>query len=84
MAESSPAEVMTRVNRLVMTGEDEVMATVLYLVLDRENGELTFASAGHPPPLVLGPDGVSFLEGGRAVPIGAVEPVATKRKVSVE
>jgi PAS domain S-box-containing protein len=75
LAESSPAEVMGRVNRLVMSAEDEVMATVLYLVLDREKGELTFASAGHPPPLVLAPDGVSFLEGGRAVPIGAVEPV---------
>jgi PAS domain S-box-containing protein len=75
LAESSPAEVMRRVNRLVMTAEDEVMATVLYLVLDRESGELTFASAGHPPPLVLGDDEVHFLEGGRAVPIGAVEPV---------
>jgi PAS domain S-box-containing protein len=75
LAESSPAEVMRRVNRLVMTAEDEVMATVLYLVLDRESGELTFASAGHPPPLVLGDEEVHFLEGGRAVPIGAVEPV---------
>jgi PAS domain S-box-containing protein len=83
MAESSPAEVMTRVNRLVMSAEDEVMATVLLLVLDRENGELTFASAGHPPPLVLGPDGVSFLEGGRAVPIGAVEPVLFREASAV-
>ena len=83
IAESSPAEVMTRVNRLVMSGEDEVMATVLYLVLDRENGELTFASAGHPPPLVLADDGVSFLEGGRAVPIGAVEPVLFREASAV-
>ncbi|MEA2400046.1 MAG: hypothetical protein QOK00_449 [Thermoleophilaceae bacterium] len=74
LAESSPAEVMARVNRLVMTGEDDAMATVLYLVLDRETGEVCFASAGHPPPLVLGADGAHFLEGGRAVPIGAVDP----------
>jgi len=74
VAESSPAEVLTRVNRLVMSGEEEVMATVLYLVLDRETGDVAFASAGHPPPLVLGADGAHFLEGGRAVPIGAVEP----------
>ena len=63
LAENSPAEVMARVNRLVMTGEDEVMATVLYLVLDRETGEVSFASAGHPPPLVLVP-------GRRLVPRG--------------
>jgi PAS domain S-box-containing protein len=74
IAESSPAEVMSRVNRLVLSGEEEAMATALYLVLDRETGEVCFASAGHPPPLVLAADGAHFLEGGRAVPIGAVEP----------
>ena len=83
LAESSPAEVMRRVNRLVMTAEDDVMATVLYLVLDRESGELSFASAGHPPPLVLADDGVRFLEGGRAVPIGAVEPVLFREASAV-
>jgi PAS domain S-box-containing protein len=81
VAETSPSEVMARVNRLVMSGEDDVMATVLYLVLDRETGDVTFASAGHPPPLVLSPDGARFLEGGRAVPIGAVE-LGTFREAS--
>jgi PAS domain S-box-containing protein len=75
LAEGSPAEVMARVNRLVLSGEEEAMATVLYLVLDRETGEVSFASAGHPPPLVLLPDGgAHFLEGGRSVPVGAAEP----------
>jgi PAS domain S-box-containing protein len=74
LAESSPAEVMARVNRLVMSGEEELMATVLYLVLDRETGDVTFASAGHPPPLVLAEDGARFLDGGRSVPVGAAEP----------
>src|SRR5262249_38085913 len=55
------------------SGED-AMATVLYLVLDRETGEVSFTSAGHPPPLVLSRDGASFLEGGRSVPIGAADP----------
>ena len=32
------------------------------------------APPGHPPPLVLAPDGPRFLEGGRSVPIGAAEP----------
>jgi PAS domain S-box-containing protein len=83
LAENSPAEVMARVNRLVMSGEEEVMATVLYLVLERETGEVSFASAGHPPPLVLAPDGVSFLEGGRAVPIGAVDPGVFREATAV-
>ena len=73
LAEASPAEVMARVNRLVISGEEDAMATALYLVLDRETGEVTFASAGHPPPLVLSSEGPQFLEGGRAVPVGAAE-----------
>jgi PAS domain S-box-containing protein len=74
LAEASPAEVMARVNRLVMSGEEEAMATVLYLVLDRETGDVSFASAGHPPPLVLSSEGARYLEGGRSVPVGAAEP----------
>ena len=49
------------------------MATVLYLVLDRETSEVVYTSAGHPPPLVVGPDGAEFLDGGRSVPVGATE-----------
>jgi PAS domain S-box-containing protein len=73
LVESSPAEVVARINRLVMSGVEQVMATVLYLVLDRETGEVAFSAAGHPPPLVLAPDGPRFLEGGRSVPIGAAD-----------
>ncbi|MEA2362516.1 MAG: hypothetical protein QOD71_1661 [Thermoleophilaceae bacterium] len=83
LAESSPAEVMAKVNRLVMTGEEDVMATALYLVLDRETGDVWFASAGHPPPLMLAADGAHFLEGGRAVPIGAVDQSVFREATAV-
>jgi PAS domain S-box-containing protein len=74
LTEASPAEVMARVNQLVLSEEDEAMATALYLVLDRETGEIAFASAGHPPPLALSASGPRFLEGGRGAPIGAASP----------
>jgi PAS domain S-box-containing protein len=74
LVESSPAEVMARVNRLAASGaEDSVVGTALLLMLDRETGELTYTSAGHPPPLVLGPDGAEYLEGGRSMPVGAAQ-----------
>jgi PAS domain S-box-containing protein len=38
LVEASPAEVMARINRLVRSGVEEAMATVLYLVLDRGRG----------------------------------------------
>jgi anti-sigma regulatory factor (Ser/Thr protein kinase) len=59
------------------------MATVLYLVLDRETGEVTFSAAGHPPPLVIAPDGPYFLDGGRSVPIGAADPAVFREETAV-
>ena len=83
LVESSPAEVMARVNRLVTSGVEDAMATVLYLVLDRETGDVTFSAAGHPPPLLLGPDGPRFLEGGRSVPVGAGDPAVFREESAV-
>ena len=83
LIESSPAEVVARINRLVMTGVEQVMATVLYLVLDRETGEVAFSAAGHPPPLVIGPDGPRFLEGGRSVPIGAADAAVFREATAI-
>ncbi len=83
LVESSPAEVVARINRLVMSGVEDAMATVVYLVLDRETGEVSYSSAGHPPPLVLTPDGPVFLEGGRSVPIGASDPAVFREASAV-
>jgi PAS domain S-box-containing protein len=83
MVEASPAEVVARINRLVMTGVEQVMATVLYLVLDRESGEVSFSAAGHPPPLVIAPGGPHFLEGGRSVPIGATDPAVFRESTAI-
>lgn len=73
LVEGSPAETVGRVDRLLAHEGAGAMATVLFLLLDRDTGEVAFASAGHPPPLVLTPDGPRFLEGGRSVPVGATD-----------
>ena len=39
--------------------------------------------AGHPPPLVLAPDGARFLEGGRSVPIGAADPAVFREATAI-
>src|SRR4029453_4917757 len=83
MVEASPAEVVARINRLVMSGVEQVMATVLYLVLDRESGEVAWSAAGHPPPLVIASDGSHFLEGGRSVPIGAADLAVFRESTAI-
>ena len=72
---TSPAELLRRMLRHV--DEDE-MATALCLTLDPYTQELTYASAGHPPSLLV--DGnaaeVTRLELALAPPLGYVQPSA--------
>jgi anti-sigma regulatory factor (Ser/Thr protein kinase) len=46
-----------------------VGATALCVTLE-PTGVLRWCAAGHTPPLVAGPDGVRYLDGGRAEPLG--------------
>jgi anti-sigma regulatory factor (Ser/Thr protein kinase) len=66
-----PAEALGRLGRLLSDLTPATIATVWYGQFDPESGRLTFASAGHPPPLLLGPDGrAHFVEELRAPPLG--------------
>ena len=68
--EHGPARVLELVDRVVLL-EPGRMATLVLVVIDPALGELRMASAGHPPPLLAGPDGAaSFLEGGASIPLG--------------
>ncbi len=70
----SPAQVLSLLNRLLRdVGTPHQMATLVVMVLDPETGELRYANAGHPPPLVATPDGRAvFLEDAVGVPLGAI------------
>jgi PAS domain S-box-containing protein len=67
----SPSEVVARLDRLVQRLEGDQMATLVYAVIDADWSNVCFASAGHPPPLLLGPDGAAeYLWDGRSMPLG--------------
>jgi anti-sigma regulatory factor (Ser/Thr protein kinase) len=62
---------------------DSTFATLVYAVLDHDAGVCRFTSAGHPPPLVVYPDGrATYLEGGRGPPLGTF-PGASYRQQAV-
>jgi len=71
---SDPAELLQRLNHYVLSMAWDDMATLLLAVIDPAAAALEYASAGHPPPLVMGPDGeAAYLVGGRGAPLGALE-----------
>lgn len=73
LAETSctPSEVLSKLNRLMV--EDFPIGrfvTMVYAVLDPANRTLTFASAGHLPPLLIENGSARFLPSERGMPLG--------------
>jgi PAS domain S-box-containing protein len=60
-----PGDVLTRLNRHQLAISAEEMFTVLYAIIDPGVGTVSWANAGHPPPLLHKSSGHSdYLEGG--------------------
>jgi PAS domain S-box-containing protein len=71
---ASPASALDRLNRFLLSLAWDSMATALVLVLEPATGRMTYANAGHPPPIVLGADGTTrSLTDSLSVPLGALD-----------
>ena len=68
-----PSVVLERTDAFAQELERRGMATLLYAVIDPEAGAFRFASAGHPPPLIVTPSReIVFAEGRSGSPLGTV------------
>ncbi|HXG76163.1 MAG TPA: SpoIIE family protein phosphatase [Gaiellaceae bacterium] len=77
-----PASTLGRLDQLAGEVLDATFATIVYAVVDPASGACRFASAGHPPPVLLRPDGtVELLEGGRGLPLGTGMPAKYRQAV---
>ncbi|MGP3939762.1 SpoIIE family protein phosphatase [Streptomyces sp. 6N106] len=73
--ELPPEEVLAHLNEVVSDLGDDSFATCLYAVYDPVSGCSSLARAGHPPPLIVRPDGsVECLDPTPDPPLGAAEP----------
>jgi CheY-like chemotaxis protein/anti-sigma regulatory factor (Ser/Thr protein kinase) len=69
VVESVP-ELLVRLDQFAEKIEEARFGTVAAVQLQPETGELSYSLAGHPPPLVIDPEGGSeFLEGGAGLPL---------------
>ncbi|MDL5199204.1 PP2C family protein-serine/threonine phosphatase [Streptomyces sp. ALI-76-A] len=68
-----PQAVLTELNEYLHLYHRGQMATAAYLLYHRPTRALTYVKAGHPPPLVVRPDGSSrYLDGPISPPVGPV------------
>jgi anti-sigma regulatory factor (Ser/Thr protein kinase) len=69
VVESVP-ELIGRLDQFAEKIEEARFGTVAAVQLQPETGELRYSLAGHPPPLVIDPEGKgAFLEGGAGLPL---------------
>ena len=68
---ASPAEIMRRLLR--HSQEGELMITVACVSLDPYTGELAYSVAGHPPPLLVEPEGPVRLDEASSPPLGVAD-----------
>jgi serine phosphatase RsbU (regulator of sigma subunit) len=66
----SPGKVLRRTNLALARLLPEVIATVACVVLDAATGDLTYANAGHPPPLVTTATSTEYLDSETGVMLG--------------
>jgi serine/threonine-protein kinase RsbW len=71
-AEAGPAGLLERLDRFVDRVDSARMATVGYAEIMLDTGDMTYACAGHLPPLLQEPGAEPrYLMGGRSAPLGS-------------
>jgi PAS domain S-box-containing protein len=75
-----PSESIAKLSSFIATQEPEAFATIICLDIDPLSGAVTWASAGHPAPILLSGQGTSrHLRGKAAPPIGYAYPPSAGR-----
>jgi serine phosphatase RsbU (regulator of sigma subunit)/anti-sigma regulatory factor (Ser/Thr protein kinase)/DNA-binding NarL/FixJ family response regulator len=68
---SSPHVVVSRLNALALSISDDVLATLIYAVLEPGLSTGSFVNAGHPPPVRVSSDGAQQVPSQSSPPVGA-------------
>lgn len=79
-----PANVLLKLNRLLVEDfPSGRFVTMIYAVLDPAMRTLTFASAGHLPPLLIDGSGARFLDTEKGIPLGLGYGEYSERQIAL-
>jgi PAS domain S-box-containing protein len=81
LEDPNPASVLARVNRLVVTQKLEI-ATAGVAIFDPTTMTVTYALAGHPPPVIALANGESYLGATGGLPLGVDATFKTREHVA--
>ena len=73
LQDAGPAQTLSAMDRFAALIPGAFCSTVFCGILDRDEGRLTYSSAGHPPGILAHPDGqAELLRGGRSFPLAVL------------
>jgi serine phosphatase RsbU (regulator of sigma subunit)/PAS domain-containing protein len=71
--DSDPASILLRLHRLIRNQDDDAMVTAFIARYEPTTGLMSWSRAGHPPPLLVAPDGdTRFLDDVNGAPLGTM------------
>ena len=71
-----PATILTKLSKIISVTSSGQLATVLVALVDLTSREMTIASAGHLPPLLVSDGHGEYVEGEVGLPVGVEDDVA--------
>ena len=75
-----PAILLDAADRILTDSIDDRFATAWVGIVDPIDFSLRYSSAGHPPPLLRGPDGLIRTLDGNDLPLGLAGPLSRRRE----
>ncbi|GAC1518958.1 MAG: hypothetical protein NVS2B3_15180 [Vulcanimicrobiaceae bacterium] len=73
----SPSLVLERANTIVNMRADTAIVTAIFGIFERATSTVTYAVAGHPPPILGTRDGTAQTLPARGIPLGVADSVFT-------
>ncbi len=71
LVDASPAFILRKTNELLLRSSgDEQFVTAFLLIVDLRTGEASYASAGHPAPVIAGRSSCAVIEAPFGLPLG--------------